>query len=151
MAKKRSATDTGPFQLPLPILAGGPIAQRAGALQRKEAVREALTRALDACPLSREDVAREVSRLTGEAISLNHIHNWCSGAKREWRFPLELVTAFCAVTRDWGLVAAILDGTDLSLAGETERHLAEFGRLVLDERRRAGKKRKLLERLEKMT
>ena len=88
-----------------------------------------------------------MTRLTGEAVSVNHIHNWCSGGKREWRFPLELATAFCMITRDFGLISAILDGTGHALADEGTMVLAEYGQILIEERKRSSKKRALLERL----
>ena len=116
MTKKRTSPDIAPRQLLLPLQNGGTNSIRAGRLCRKNAVREALTHALSACDLSREDVAAELTRVTGEAISVNHLHNWCSDAKKEWRFPLELATAFCQITGDFGLIAAVLDGTGMGLA-----------------------------------
>jgi hypothetical protein len=110
-------------------------------------VREALTEALAACQLTREAVAQEMTRLTGESVSVNHINNWCSDAKREWRFPLELAAAFCLITGDFGLISAVLDGTGHGLADEGTMVLAEYGQILGEERKRASKKRELLERL----
>jgi hypothetical protein len=114
---------------------------RAGMLARKDAVREALTSALSSCGLSREDVAAEMSRLTGEHISRGHLDNWCSEGKRDWRFPCEYVTAFCIVTGDYGLVAAVLDGTGQGLADEETRAFAELGKTIVEERKIAAKLR----------
>ncbi|MBE1425606.1 hypothetical protein H4684_002263 [Desulfomicrobium macestii] len=147
MTKKRTTSDTAPRQLLLPLHSGGTNSIRAGRLCRKEAIREALTQALAACQLSREEVAQELTRLTGEAVSVNHIHNWCSAAKREWRFPLELTSAFCMITQDFGLISAVLDGTGHALAGEETMVLAEYGQILIEERKRSSKKRALLERL----
>ena len=147
MTKKRTASDTAPRQLLLPLRNGGTSGIRAGRLCRKNAVREALTQALLVCDLSREDVAAELTRVTGEAISVNHLHNWCSDAKKEWRFPLELVTAFCQITGDYGLIAAVLDGTGMGLADERTLKAAEYGKLLAEEKKRAAKKRELLEAL----
>ncbi|GAB7082325.1 hypothetical protein [Megalodesulfovibrio paquesii] len=110
-------------------------------------MREALTEALAGCALSREEVAAELTRLTGEAVSVHHLHNWCSEAKREWRFPLELVTAFCQITQDYGVIAAVLEGTGQSLADKETLTLAEYGRLVAEDKKRAARRRELQERL----
>lgn len=147
MTKKRTALDIGPKQLLLPLHSGGTNNIRAGRLCRKDAVREALTVALAACQLSREEVAGEMSRLTGEAVSVNHVNNWCSEAKREWRFPMELATAFCQITGDFGLISAILDGTGRDLANEESKVLEEYGRVLVQKRKAAIKERKLLEKL----
>ncbi|AGW12805.1 hypothetical protein DGI_0916 [Megalodesulfovibrio gigas DSM 1382 = ATCC 19364] len=147
MAKKRPLPDNAPRQLLLPLAPCGTKGMRAGMLLRKDAVREALTEALAGCPLSREEVAAELSRLTGEAVSVHHLHSWCSEAKREWRFPLELVTAFCLVTQDFGVLAAVLDGTGQALADKETMTLAEYGRLVAEDKKRAARRRELQERL----
>ena len=51
---------------------------RAGTLRTKEAVREALKTALDNSPLGRDTVAKELSRLVGEDISVHSLNNWCA-------------------------------------------------------------------------
>jgi hypothetical protein len=91
--------------------------------------------------MSREDVAAEMARLTGEPISRGHIDNWCSEGKRDWRFPLEYVTAFCVVTGDYGLVAAVLAGTGQGLADEETRAFAELGQTIVEERKISAKLR----------
>jgi len=141
MSKKRPSSDASPRQLPLPMFKGRSNAFRAGMLARKDAVHEALTSGLSSCGLSREDVAAEMSRLTGEPITRAHLDNWCAESKRDWRFPLEYVTAFCVVTGDYGLVAAVLDGTGQGLADEETRSFAELGRAIVEERKIAAKLR----------
>lgn len=147
MTKKSASSDTKTRQLPLPLIQGRTNAVRAGMLARKEAVREALTLDLADCGLSREAVASEVSRLAGERISRNHLDNWCSDAKREWRLPLEFVTALCAVTGSPRLLHAVLDGTGHVLADEETMTLAEYGRILVEDKKRAAKRRELQERL----
>lgn len=127
----------------LPLLHGGITGIRAGSLCRKDAVREALTHALSSCELSREEVASEMTRLTSEAVSVNHIHNWCSGAKREWRFPLEMAAAFCRITGDYGLIEVILEGTNLTLADEKTRKAARLGVLAVQKKKHAQEEREL--------
>jgi hypothetical protein len=114
---------------------------------RRDAVREALTEALSACELSREQIASELSRLTGEAISLNHINNWASPAKEGWRFPLEYAAAFVVVTGDRGIVDAVLDGTGLAAMGKEEQTYVEYGRIMVEDRKRQKKKKALMQKL----
>jgi len=134
-------------QLILPLQTYPSQSMRAGVLARKDAVREALTEALDACPLSREQVASELSRLTGESISINHINNWTSEAKRDWRFPMGYTTAMVTVTGDYGFVDAVLGGTGLAVVGEDEQAYIEFGRIVVEDKQRQKRKRVLMEKL----
>jgi hypothetical protein len=114
---------------------------------RKDAVREALTEALESCPLTREQIASEMSRLTGESITINHINNWTSGAKRDWRFPLEYASALVVITGDAGIIAAVLDGTGMAMLDEGDQMYVEYGRLVVEEKQRQKKKRALMQQL----
>jgi hypothetical protein len=147
MAKKRTSLARAPHQLLLPLGTSGTNTIRAGRLGRHEALREALTSALANCPLSREEFAAEMSRLTGESLSVNHINNWASSAKKDWRFPMEFAAAFCLVAGDFGLFEAALDGTGRELADEESRVLAEYGRVLVAKKRAACKERELLEKL----
>lgn len=147
MAKKATASAATPRQLTLPLFQGRTNTIRAGMLARKEAVREALTLDLAECGLSREAVASEMSRVTGEQISRTHLDNWCSDAKREWRFPAEFTTAFCAVTGGTRVLQAVLAGSGHELADEETMTLAEYGQILVEDKKRAARRRKLQERL----
>lgn len=120
---------------------------RAGMLCRKDAVREAFIRALKKSGLERDFLAAEMSRLTGESITANHINNWCSESKQDRRFPLEYAAAFCVVVDDYGLFEAALNGTGWGLADEKARAAAEYGRHMAEKKKRAAKERELLEAL----
>lgn len=120
---------------------------RAGMLSRKEAVREAFVSALKKSGLEREYLAAEMSRLTGESITVNHINNWSSESKQDWRFPIEYGAAFCLIVDDFGLFEAALAGTGRELADEKTRVAAEYGLLIADKKKRAAKERELLEAL----
>ena len=120
----------------------------AGTLNRKEAVCEALVRAFDMCPLSRDKAAEELTRLTCDQISVHHINNWCSQSKGQWRFPLEYLAAVIEVTGDDGALArAAIEGIPLSVIGEDEAPLLELGRMWVEEKARAKRKRRLMEEM----
>jgi hypothetical protein len=88
-----------------------------------------------------------MSRLTGESITINHINNWTSGAKRDWRFPLEYASALVVITGDAGIIAAVLDGTGMAMLDEGDQMYVEYGRLVVEEKQRQKKKRALMQQL----
>lgn len=148
MSKRRTASVTDPRQLLLPLHNGATNTIRAGLLARKDAVREALTVAMTGCPLSRDEIAQELSRLTGEQISATHLNNWSSEAKREWRFPAEYAAAFCRITNDSGVLGAILDGSGYGLADEKTIVAARYGRLLAEKKKRAQQERELLEAMD---
>lgn len=143
MTKKRPHSVLGPRQLSLPLHDSATNTTRAGMLARKDAVRESLTQALAGCGMSREEVAAEMTRLTGESVSRNHIDNWCSDAKREWRFPLEFVTAFCQITGNYALIEAVLTGTGQRLADERTIKAARLGVLAVERKKLAREEREL--------
>lgn len=147
MTKRRTTSDTAPRQLLLPLHSSGTNGIRAGRLGRHDAIREALTSALSRCSLSREAFAAEMSRLTGESISTNHLNNWAATAKKDYRFPMEYAAAFCLIAQDFGLFEAALEATGRELADEESKVLAEYGRVLVQKRKAASKERELLERL----
>lgn len=136
-------------QLHLPFKARAPESERAGSFRLKDAVREALSVALKHCPLSREEVADEISRLTGDSISVHHINNWVAECKKsEWKFPLEYAAAFSVVTGDYGVFEAAAAGTGLRVIGEEDVKLLEFGRIMIEEKRNRKKKQAIMAELE---
>lgn len=147
MTKKRTAPDGHPRQLALPICQGRTKSMRAGTLCCKDAVREAFVGALKRSGLERDCLAAEMSRLTGESITANHINNWCSESKQDRRIPLEYAAAFCLIVEDFGLFEAALNGTGQGLADEKTRVAAEYGRHMAEKKKRAAKERELLEAL----
>lgn len=137
-----------PFQLALPLTESGTAHLRAGSLRTKEAVHEALKSALNGCGLSREDVAKEMSRLVGEHISINTLNNWCAEGKTNRRFPLECAKALAMITGDMGLLEAALAPEFTPLDGDGKAYL-EYGRLAIEDRERAKRKRELVEKVTK--
>ncbi|MEN6439459.1 MAG: hypothetical protein ABFD97_12870 [Syntrophobacter sp.] len=124
---------------------------RRGALRRKEAIGEALRRALDGCttvdgrPLDRETVSTELSRLVGENVSVHAINNWVAEGKDDRRIPLEYAEALTLITGDRGILDAALG--HYRVLDEEEVGYLELGRIVAEERKRAKEKRRVLEKL----
>lgn len=147
MSKKQAPPGRASRQLQLPICEVSTKSLRAGMLCRREAVREAFDNALKKSPLCRGEITAEMSRLTGESITENHINNWCSEAKKEWRFPLEYAASFCAITQDYGLMDAALGGTGRWVGDDKAKKAAEYGRLMIQKKKLAAQERELLETL----
>lgn len=117
---------------------------RAGSLRVKEAVLEALKSALNDCEIPRDELAKEMSRLVGEDVSIHMINNCCAEGKGNRRFPLEYAKALALITQDRRLIDAAL-GPEFESIGDDERVFLEYGREVLENKIRA-KKRNDLER-----
>lgn len=130
-------------QLRLPFTAPEP--ERAGDYRHKEAVREALNIALKHCELSREEIAEEMSRITGDKITAHHLNNWVAECKKsDWRFPLEYAAALMVVTGDYGILQAALKWTGLKIITQEEGKLLEYGRIMVEEKLKKKKKQALL-------
>lgn len=147
MSKATPNPDPGMVQLTLPLSDLHSQKWRTGSLRAKEAVKEALRAALRKCGLSRETVADELTRLTGEIISIHTINNWAAPGKDDRSIPLEYVAALAVVTGDIGVTRAALEPAGLVVLREDEAPYYELGRLTAEDRARAKKRRDLLERI----
>lgn len=142
MSKKVEKMNNRPAQLelPFPNPASGNI--RAGKFRTKEAILEAVKSALKNCPLSREQVAEEIARLTGENFSVHTLNNIVAEGKQNRRFPLELIKAFVVVTNDAGVLRAAI-GPEFEILDQQSMATYEFGRMVLEDKLRSKQKRQL--------
>lgn len=87
-----------------------------GSLNVHRALREALSEAIAGCPLSRHQIADQLSDLVGRSITKYMLDNY-TGSKESYRFPAELLPAFCAIvgsTRPLELLAEATGGMVLS-------------------------------------
>ncbi|SDB03373.1 hypothetical protein SAMN05660653_00148 [Desulfonatronum thiosulfatophilum] len=144
MTKKKARTDRGQLQLPLD-LHREPV--RAGGYRVRDAVQEALRETLEKCPISREDLAEEMSRVTGESVTVNHLNSWTAASKQGWRFPLEFAAAMAMITGNTAILDAALSVTGFRVVSVDDLKIMEFGRLTLEEKKRASRKRALMEEL----
>jgi len=120
---------------------------KAGSLRTSETVKEALRTALRNCGLSRETVADELTRLTGEAVSIHQINNWAAPGKDDRSIPLEQLAALTFVTGDAGLARAALSCAGWAVLRPDEVPYFELGRMAAEDRERTRKKREILERI----
>jgi len=146
MSKARRNLGGTMVQLTLPLSSLPTASMQAGSLRRREAVNEAFREALAASGLSREYVAGELSRLTGDQVSIHHINNWTAESKDDRRIPLEYAAALTVILGDARILAAACPAGYLVLPPD-EAAVYELGRVVVDERRRSRKKKELWERI----
>ncbi len=147
MSKRPQKMDTGTVQLTLP-LSSLPSRQRAaGSLRTSEAVKEALGQALRSCGLSRETVADELTRLTGEPVSVHAVNNWAAPGKHDRSIPLDQLAALCVITGSEALALAALAPAGLLVLTQDQKPLYELGRLTAEDRARARRKRELWEKI----
>ena len=72
-----------------------------GTLNVKERLRCVLNSALKLSPLSRHQVAGEMSHLLGVEVTKTTIDSWTAESKEGNRIPAEYVPAFCKATDDY--------------------------------------------------
>ncbi len=149
MSKPRRNPDSRLVQLTLPLSSLPSQKLKAGSLRSSEAVKEALRVALRGCGLSRETVADELSRLTGESISIHTVNNWAAPGKNDRSIPLEQLAALCVVTGDAGIARAALEAAGLTVLEDHEVPYFELGRITAEDRERARRKKELMERIKR--
>lgn len=149
MSKKTQNPDRRMVQLTLPMSDLASQKRRSGSLRAKEAVKEALKHALANCGLSRDVVADELSRLTGEAISIHQVNNWVATAKAERCMPLEYAGALAVITNDTGFLQIALESAGILVLSPEQAPYYELGKITAEDRARAQQRKALLERLPK--
>lgn len=147
MSKRTPNTAQGMVQLTLPLSSLPSQKRKSGSLRTSEAVKEALRIALRNCGLSREVIADELTRLTGESISIHQINNWAAPGKGDRSIPLEQLAALTLVTGDSGLASAALECAGWTVLRPEDRPFYELGRMTAEDRERTRKRRELLERV----
>ncbi|MBU4243471.1 MAG: hypothetical protein KUA35_10310 [Pseudodesulfovibrio sp.] len=134
-------------QLTLPMSTLASQTHKAGGLRCKEAVKEALRRALANCGLSREVVADELSRLTGEAVSVHAVNNWAAPGKGDRSIPLDQLAALTVITGDPGPARAALECAGLAVLMPEQTPLYELGRITAEDRERAKQRKALWDQI----
>jgi gp16 family phage-associated protein len=121
----------------------------ATSLRTTEAIKEALLKALKASKLSREKVAKELSRLTGHDISIHQLNNWAAPSKEDRPTPLHFLAAITEVTGSPALAEAALDGTGYRLLGPEDAVFYEIGRAEVAKKKEAKRRKELWEKIGK--
>lgn len=147
MSKRAPKLAEGMVQLTLPLSSLPSQRLKTGSLRTSETVKDALRQALRSCGLSRETVADELTRLTGESISIHQINNWAAPGKDDRSIPLEQLAALTAVTGDAGLAKAALECAGWTVLAPEQRAYYELGRMTAEDRQRTRKRRELLEQI----
>lgn len=149
MSNHRQNLASRMVQLTLPLSSLPSQKLKSGSLRTSETVKEALRVALRACGLSRETVADELSRLTGESVSIHQVNNWAAPGKDDRSIPLEQLAALTVVTGDAGLARAALECSGLVVLRPEDVPYFELGRMAAEDKERSRKRREILERIKK--
>lgn len=129
-------------QMQLPLTKIRTAHLRAGSMRVKEAIHEEIKRGLARCGLDREDVAKELSRLVGEDVSLHTLNNCCAEGKTNRRFPLEWAKALALITGHKAILDAALQ-PEFAALDEDGQACLEYGEMVLEDTLRSKRKKQL--------
>jgi len=149
MSKKATNPDRRMVQLTLPLSELDSQKRRSGSLRAKEAVKEALKHALASCGLSRDVVADELSRLTGESISIHQVNNWVAPGKDDRCVPLEYAGALAVITGDTGFLQVAVEAAGILVLTHEQAPYYDLGVITAEDRARAAQRKAILERLPK--
>lgn len=139
MSKTRTIYNIRSEQMSLPFMDSKSFQFSAGRLRRAEAVREAVTATLKDCHLSPEQIADEMSRLTGDKVTKHHLANWSAESKSQYRMPLEWAAAFSVVTNDNRVVKAALEGSGINVLDDSDIAYYEIGKAMEEKRESEAK------------
>jgi len=95
-------------------------------------IRGILTQAIKQADLSRERVAEQMSHLLAREITAQMLNDFTADSKKQHRFPLAWLRAFCTVTGDWRLLQHIADQAGLAVIAAEDRDVLALGELVVE-------------------
>jgi len=124
---------------------------REGELNISNRLRLALVEAIRQCPLSRHQIAGEMSHLLGHEVSKTTIDSWTAESKERHRIPAEYLPAFCKVTGDREPIRLLAEQGDMFAMPGPEALRAEIQKFDEQEREARAEKRKRMRFLEEMT
>lgn len=118
-----------------------------GTLRYAPEVRHALSLAIKSSSRTREQIAAEMSLLTGSEITGHMLNAWTAESREAWRFPLEYAAAFEAACQTHTLTELLAAKRGCKvLMGEAVLE-AEWGRLEALESEIKARKRELKKRI----
>ncbi|MBF0368559.1 MAG: hypothetical protein HQL52_03790 [Magnetococcales bacterium] len=149
MPRPRKKRQAHPDQLVLEGLFEIPRAPapRAGSLDYATEMRLAISRAIRESSKDRDEIAMEMSRLTGKPISKAKLDAWTAESKEGHRFPFEFAAAFEEVTSSTSLQELLAQKRGSTVLVGEEVLLAKMGQLDRIEQQAREEKRKLKKKL----
>lgn len=123
---------------------------REGGANIQERLRVALCAAIKQCPLSRWEIAGQMSHLLGHEISKYSLDAWTAESKDGHRFPAEYLPAFCQVTGDRRPITILAEVGGMFAMPGPQALRAEIQKYDEQERKARAEKRKRMRFLEEM-
>lgn len=121
-----------------------------GEMDISNSLRLALVEAIKQCPLSRHQIAGEMSHLLGVEVTKSTIDTWTAESKERHRIPAEYLPAFCRATGSREPIRLLAERGDMFAMPGPEALRAEIQKLTEEESRARAEKRKRMKFLEEM-
>jgi hypothetical protein len=102
-----------------------------------------VSRAIRSKRVRRRDLAAELTRLLGRAVSPAMVDTWTANSKFDWHIPADAVPALAEILQDESIQRQLLSPTQLRAlrVGESARRLRALLREALADCRKLAKKR----------
>jgi len=113
-----------------------------GTLCIGESLRRALCEDIKQCPLSRHQIAGEMSHLLGTPITKTMIDSWTAESKPKNRIPAEYLSAWCVVTKSRRLLVIINEAAGAFVLPGPDALRSEIQKWAEQERKARAEKRK---------
>ena len=113
-----------------------------GSMNVGDLLRRSINLAIKRCPLSRHQIAGEMSHLLGADITKAQIDAWTAESKDNYRIPASYLPAFCQVTGSTEPIEIISDAAGMYSMPGPDALRAEIQRYAEDEKRARAEKRK---------
>ena len=127
-----------------------PTQAQEGEMDISNSLRLALIEAIKQCPLSRHQIAGEMSHLLGIEVTKSTIDTWTAESKERHRVPAEYLPAFCRATASYEPIRLLAERSDMFAMPGPEALRAEIQKLTEEESRARAEKRKRMKFLEEM-
>ena len=75
-------------------------------------IRKALSKAIRACPKSRETIAEQLSTAIGTPLKARSLDNYTAESRADYRFPAAWIVPFCEIVGDHSLRRLLLSPSD---------------------------------------
>ena len=153
MSKRKKRVDKRQmslFDVLKQVAAGTATGSQEGELDIANRLRLTLVTAIKQCPLSRHQIAGEMSHLLGHEVSKTTIDTWTAESKERNRIPGEYLPAFCRVTGDREPIRLLAEQGDMFAMPGPEALRAEIQKFTEQESKARAEKRKRIRFLEEM-
>jgi len=153
MSKRHKALDDSQLKLKLEIFETLERARTMaveGSLNIQAQIKGLISQGLKRSPLSRYQIAAQISELTGQEVTKWQLDSWTAESKEGHRPPMEILPAFCRATGAYDLLRFLCEKAGCYMIEGEDILLTELGRLQKMRNELRAKEREIGEYLDKI-